>query len=220
MSVQENLNQLRKEIPSHVTLVAVSKTMPVEVIREAYNAGQRDFGENRVQELLAKQPLLPADIRWHMIGHLQTNKVKYIVPFVSMIQSVDSLKLMRIVNREAEKNGKVQDILFEIHIASEESKFGFGFEELLDILHQDEWKSFHNLRIRGVMGMATFTSDREQVRDEFRKLNQMYKTLKTGFFPHDEQFYEISMGMSGDYAVAIEEGSTMVRIGTKIFGHR
>ena len=220
MSISSNIEKLRKEIPVGVTLVAVSKTMPVEIIREAYDAGQRDFGENRVQELLAKVPELPPDINWHMIGHLQTNKVKYIAPFVHLIHSVDSLKLLRVMEREAAKAGRTLDFLFEMHIAEESSKFGFAFEELMDILQGDEWRSFKHVRCRGVMGMATFTQDKTQVKREFGMLKKYFDDLKEGIFSQEQDFSVLSMGMSGDYQNAIEEGSTMVRIGTLIFGHR
>jgi len=199
--IGENLQRIRKELPDHVTLVAVSKTKPVEDILEAYQAGQRDFGENKVQEMVDKKDHLPQDIRWHMIGHLQTNKVKYIVPFVTLIHSVDSLKLMQTIHKEAVKRDKIQDCLLEIHIAEEPSKFGFDFQELLALLHGEAWTSLDHIRICGVMGMATFTSDEDQVRREFRYLHQ-------------------SMGMSGDYRIAVGEGSTIVRIGTLIFGER
>ncbi len=218
--IRENLQRIREELPPQVTLVAVSKTKPVEDILEAYDAGQRDFGENKVQEMTDKKERLPEDIRWHMIGHLQTNKVKYIVPFVSLIHSVDSMKLMRTVHKEAVKKDKVQDCLLEIHIAEEPSKFGFDFDELLEVMRGGEWKSLDHIRLCGVMGMATFTSDEDRVRREFRFLHNCFDTLKTEFFPGDDHFREISMGMSGDYRIAVEEGSTMVRIGTLIFGER
>ncbi len=218
--IKENLERIRKELPEDVTLVAVSKTKPVEDILEAYQAGQRDFGENKVQEMVDKKEQLPGDIRWHMIGHLQTNKVKYIVPFVTLIHSVDSMKLMQTINKEAIKRNKVQDCLLEIHIAREPSKFGFDFNELLSLLHDNEWQKLDHIRICGVMGMATFTDDEDQVRQEFRFLHQCYDTLKSDFFSDKDYFRERSMGMSGDYRIAVEEGSTMVRIGTLIFGER
>ena len=218
--IRENLIRIQKELPQQVTLVAVSKTKPVEDILEAYQAGQRDFGENKVQELVDKKDHLPDNIRWHMIGHLQTNKVKYIVPFVSLIHSVDSMKLLQTIHKEAVKNDKVQDCLLEIHIAEEPSKFGFVFEDLISSLKESTWKEMDHIRICGVMGMATFTSDKDQVRREFRFLHQGFNTLRSGFFSDKDYFREISMGMSGDYRIAVEEGSTMVRIGTLIFGER
>ncbi len=218
--IRENLQRIREELPEGVLLVAVSKTKPAEDILEAYQTGHRDFGENKVQEMVGKKDQLPADIRWHMIGHLQTNKVKYIVPFVHLIHSVDSMKLLRTINREAAKNDKVQDLLLEIHIAEEPSKFGFLFDNLLALLREEEWRSLRNIRICGVMGMATFTEDHEQVRREFRYLHTCFEKLKDEFFPGADHFKEISMGMSGDYPVAVEEGSTIVRIGTLIFGER
>jgi pyridoxal phosphate enzyme (YggS family) len=218
--ISENLQRLREELPEEVLLVAVSKTKPVEDILEAYRAGHRDFGENKVQEMVGKKDQLPADIRWHMIGHLQTNKVKYIVPFVHLIHSVDSMKLLRTVNKEAAKNNKVQDLLLEIHIAEEPSKFGFVFDDLLTLFREEEWRSLQNIRICGVMGMATFTEDHDQVRREFRYLHSCFEQLKETFFSGADHFKDISMGMSGDYRIAVEEGSTIVRIGTLIFGER
>lgn len=218
--IAENLQRIRAELPEGVLLVAVSKTKPVEDILEAYRAGQRDFGENKVQEMVGKKDQLPADIRWHMIGHLQTNKVKYIVPFVHLIHSVDSLKLLRTVDKEARKVNKVQDVLLEIHIAKEPSKFGFVFEDLLALLREGTWRELTHVRICGVMGMATFTDDHEQVRSEFRYLHDCFDRLQQEFFAGASHFREISMGMSGDYPIAVEEGSTIVRIGTLIFGER
>lgn len=218
--IKENLLLIRKELSSRVTLVAVSKTKPVRDILEVYETGQRDFGENKVQEMLEKKEQLPGDIRWHMIGHLQSNKVKYIVPFVSLIHSMDSLKLMASINKEAAKIDRNQDCLLEIHIAKEPSKFGFDFNTLLNVLQGEEWKMYKNIRICGVMGMATFTDDKNQVREEFHLLHQHFKQLKNDFFRDKVYFREISMGMSGDYRIAVEEGSTMVRIGTLIFGER
>jgi pyridoxal phosphate enzyme (YggS family) len=218
--IGENLQRIRATLPEHVRLVAVSKTKPVEDILEAYHAGQRDFGENKVQEMVTKKEALPGDIRWHMIGHLQTNKVKYIAPFVWLIHSVDSLKLLRTIDKEARKHDKVQEVLVEIHIAEEPSKFGFVFDDLFALLQEGEWRSLDHVRIRGVMGMATFTDDTQQVRREFAYLRSCYEKLKETFFAGDDRFTEISMGMSGDYPIAVEEGSTIVRIGTLIFGER
>ena len=218
--IRENLQRIRQELPEGVLLVAVSKTKPVEDVLEAYEAGHRDFGENKVQELVAKKEALPGDIRWHMIGHLQTNKVKYIAPFVHLIHGVDSIKLLRTIDKEARKRERVQDVLLEIHIAEEPSKFGFVFDDLLPLMRKGEWKSLEHVRICGVMGMATFTEDKEQVRREFRYLHDCFDKLKEEFFAGAEHFREISMGMSGDYQIAVEEGSTIVRIGTLIFGER
>jgi pyridoxal phosphate enzyme (YggS family) len=215
-----NITLIRKEIPANVKLVAVSKTRPVAEIMEAYNAGQRCFGENRVQEILNKKELLPADIEWHLIGHLQTNKVKAVVPFISMIQSVDSYKLLNVINSESQKANQVTDCLLQMHIADEETKFGFSFEEVSAVLDSDEFKIFRNVRICGLMGMATFTSDTNQIRREFNYLTSSFNTLKDRFFADISSFKEISMGMSGDYETAIDSGSTMVRIGSLIFGAR
>lgn len=212
-----HLRDIQKEIPGHVKLVAVSKTVGVETILEAYNTGHKIFGENRAQSLLEKQPLLPADIEWHFIGHLQTNKVKYIAPFISMIHSVDSLKLLKEIDREAARNHRTIDCLLQFHIATEETKFGLDMAEATQLLGNPEFSLLKNVRICGVMGMATFTEDIDLVRREFRNLAGIYKELKNGFFSDIPHFREISMGMSGDYHIAIEEGSTIVRIGTAIF---
>jgi PLP dependent protein len=218
--ITENIFILKHHIPSTVKLVAVSKTKPVADILEAYNTGQKSFGENRVQELLNKKDLLPEDIEWHLIGHLQTNKIRYVVPFISMIQSIDSFKLLSAVNNEALKINRVVDCLLQIHIASEETKFGFSMHNLTEDLQSDKMLNLRNVRICGIMGMATFTSDNEQVKKEFRYLKDCYDSLKSSFFRSNACFKEISMGMSGDYKLAIEEGSTMVRIGSLIFGER
>lgn len=220
MSVSENLLTVKNTIPERVALVAVSKTMPAATVVEAYKAGQRLFGENKVQELTNKQPLLPADIKWHFIGHLQSNKVKYMASFVHMIESVDSLKLLAEINRQAEKAGSIINCLLQFHIAEEESKFGLNHEEARQMLCDPMIPHLKNIIIAGVMGMATFTDDMAQVRKEFRQLRQTFEWLKSDFFPTDDRFREISMGMSGDYMVAIEEGSTIVRIGSLIFGER
>lgn len=215
-----NITKLRAQLPSTVKLVAVSKTKPVSDIMLAYNAGQRVFGENRVQELLSKKDLLRPDIEWHLIGHLQSNKVRSIVSFVGMIQSVDSFKLLQVINSEAQKAGRVVDVLFEMHIAAEESKYGFTIQELEENLRSGVARDLNNVRLCGVMGMATFTSDALQVRREFRSLKEYFLSLKRSFFSSDPVFKEISMGMSGDYQLAVEEGSTMVRVGSLIFGER
>jgi pyridoxal phosphate enzyme (YggS family) len=215
-----NISYLKSQIPSTVKLVAVSKTKPVSNIMEAYNAGQRFFGENRVQELLNKKDLLPRDIKWHLIGHLQTNKVKYIVPFINMIQSVDSYKLLITINTEALKIEKVVDCLLQIHIATEQTKFGFTMQELCENPESNDVLNLKNVRICGVMGMATYTSDKEQVSKEFAYLADCFRTLENKYFKGFSYFKEISMGMSGDYETALKEGSTIIRIGSNIFGER
>ncbi len=219
-SIAENISILKLQLPSTVKLIAVSKTKPVNDIMLAYNTGQRYFGENRVQELLNKKDLLPLDIEWHLIGHLQSNKVKYIMPFISMIQSVDSYKLLITINSEALKIERVVDCLLQIHIATEQTKFGFTMQELTESLKSEEVFNLKNIRIRGVMGMATYTSDNTQVKKEFGYLKDCFISLKNSFFKPSIFFNEISMGMSDDYAMAIEEGSTIVRIGSLIFGER
>ena len=220
MSIQENIRKLRAEIPGHVTIIAVSKRKPVEDIMQVYEAGHRIFGENRVQELIEKQALLPGDINWHMIGHLQTNKVKYIAGFVDMIHSVDSLKLALAIDMEADKTGRVIPVLLQVHIADEESKFGFTEDELNSLLDSQELSVLRNIRIDGLMGMATYTEDLEKIRSEFRYLGEVFSRVKNAYFAGSDHFRQISMGMSGDYEIAIEEGSTMIRVGTVIFGAR
>lgn len=218
MSVSNNLKQLYREIPPDVKIVAVSKTMPVELILEAYGAGHRIFGENRSQEMITKQPFLPGDIQWHFIGHLQTNKVKYIVPFVDMIESVDSLKLLQEINKQAEKHGRKIKCLLQFHIATEETKFGLDLKEAESLLTSQEYTEMKNIIICGVMGMASFSDDQALVRQEFRGLKTLKNHLENKFFMDQEEFCEISMGMTGDYKIAIDEGSTIVRIGAGIFG--
>jgi hypothetical protein len=218
--IVENISRIKNKLPANVKLVAVSKTKPVSDIIEAYNAGQKYFGENRVQEILAKKDLLPADIEWHLIGHLQSNKVKYIVPFINMIQSVDSVNLLVSINSEAKKVNRVIDCLLQIHIASEETKFGFSMCDLSEELRQENVSMLRNIRICGVMGMATFTSDNDMVKKEFRYLKNCFNSLKNNYFSSNQEFKEISMGMSGDYELAVQEGSTVVRIGSLIFGER
>lgn len=205
---------------SQATLVAVSKTKPVEMIRELYDKGHRDFGENRAQELADKYEQLPQDIRWHMIGHLQTNKVKYIAPFVHLIHSVDRFKVLKEINKQARKNERIIDCLLQFHIAEEESKYGFDKKEVQDMLNSEAFSHLEHVRIIGVMGMATFTENMDQVRKEFRQLKQLFDFLKKEYFADQDTFKEISMGMSGDYKIALEEGSTMIRVGSLIFGAR
>lgn len=211
---------MKEEIPQDVVLVAVSKTKPASLIQEAYDAGQRIFGENKVQELVDKWEVLPKDIEWHLIGHLQSNKVKYIAPFVSLIHSVDSFKLLQEINRQGEKNNRVIPCLLQFHIAQEETKFGLSFEEAEEILQSREFVEMHHISIVGLMGMASFTEDEEQVRDEFRNLNNYFMILKSNYFKYNPDFKVLSMGMSGDYALAIEEGSNMIRVGSSLFGGR
>lgn len=220
MDIRENINSLKEELPAGVKLVAITKTKPIEDILQAYHAGHIIFGENKVQELNQKQGLLPSDIQWHMVGHLQSNKVKYIAPFVHLIHSVDSMKLLQTINREGIKNNRVIDCLLQVYIALEETKFGLSEEELYDIFKTDEFKRFTNVRICGLMGMATFTEDENVVRKEFRTLKGLFNKLKSSYFSEKSNFTELSMGMSGDYKIAVEEGSTMVRIGSLIFGER
>jgi len=219
-SIAENISNLKLQLPSTVKLVAISKTKPVTDIIEAYNTGQRYFGENRVQELLNKKDLLPKDIEWHLIGHLQSNKVKYIITFIGMIQSVDSYKLLVNINSEASKIERVVDCLLQIHIATEETKFGFSMNDLYDNIQSYSVLNLRNVRVCGVMGMATFTSDSNQVKKEFGYLRDCFQSLKDSYFRSTGYFKEISMGMSGDYELALLEGSTMVRIGSLIFGER
>ncbi len=218
--IKENLINIKNSIPSNVTLVAVSKTKPNELIEEAYSSGHRIFGENKAQELKNKAEVLPKDIEWHFIGHLQSNKVKYIAPYASLIHSIDSLKLLTEVNKQALKNKRIIDCLLQFHIATEESKFGLSLEEVDKILTSNEFSSLKNIRIVGVMGMASFINSEEQVRNEFTSLKHIFIQLKNSFFIQSENFKTISMGMSGDYKLAIEEGSTMVRVGSAIFGIR
>jgi pyridoxal phosphate enzyme (YggS family) len=216
----ENLREIKSGIPKNVTLVAVSKTKPNEVLMEAYEAGQRIFGENRVQELVPKSETLPKDIEWHMIGHLQSNKIKYIAPFVSCIHSVDKVKLLREINKQAAKSERVIRVFLQFHIAEEETKFGLSLEEAETYFASSEFAELNNIEIAGVMGMATFTDNETQVRNEFKTLKTIFDTLRTSFFSTLPSFKEISMGMSGDYKIAMEEGSTMVRVGSSIFGSR
>jgi pyridoxal phosphate enzyme (YggS family) len=221
MSIADNIKSLKKETGDiNVTLLAVSKTKPAADLQQAYDAGQRLFGENTVQELVEKHEQLPKDIEWHLIGHLQTNKVKYIAPFVSMIQSVDSLKLLQEINKHAEKNKRVIDCLLQIYIADEETKFGLGFDEAIELLRSEEYAALKNIRIRGLMGIATNTDVEKQIKDEYYELKTFFDGIKVSFFRKEESFDTLSMGMSSDYKVAIEQGSTMVRLGSTIFGGR
>lgn len=220
MDIGNNIAEIKQSMPEGVKLVAVSKKKSTETIMEAYNAGHKIFGENKAQELIQKQEALPEDIEWHFIGHLQTNKAKYLAPFVSMIHSIDSFKILKTVNKEAKKNNRIIPCLLQFHIAQESTKFGLSEEEAYEILDSEEYKAFKNVSIVGVMGMATFTDDEEQVRNEFRFLKRIFDKLKKEYFPRKKAFKEISMGMSDDYLIAVEEGSTIVRVGSKIFGAR
>jgi len=212
MGIAEKLKTIRKNLKNEVVLVAVSKTKSNADILQAYNSGHRIFGENKVQELIQKKEELPKDIQWHMIGHLQSNKVKYIAPFINLIHGVDSLKLLEEINKRAEQNKRIIDCLLQIHIATESSKFGFGINEIKDVLIAVQ--KFKNINIKGLMGMATFTNDRTQIRKEFSNLEIVFNQIKT------PQINTLSIGMSGDYKIAIENGSTMIRIGSAIFGTR
>ena len=216
MSIAKNLKKIKSEIPENVTLVAVSKTKPIAAILEAYNAGQRVFGENRIQEMVEKHQELPKDIQWHMIGHLQRNKVKYMAPFVSLIHGVDSLKTLKEIDKQAKRHRRTIDCLLQVKIATEDTKFGLNPSEVTTIFSSDEFKELKNSNVVGLMGMASFTNDTEQVRNEFKTLKTTFDDLKT----QNSNLKILSMGMSGDYAIAIEEGSTMIRVGSAIFGVR
>lgn len=220
MSIADNLKRIEQEIPNNVKIIAVSKTHPKEMIQEVYDFGHRIFGENKAQEMMEKYEALPKDIQWHMIGHLQTNKVKYIAPFVSMIHSVDSLKLLKEINKEAIKNNRMIDCLLQIDIANEETKFGMLEKEAMELLSSEDFAQLNNIRICGVMGIGSITEDINQTRQEFKNLKATFLTLKEKFFKNEDYFTEISMGMSSDYDIAIDEGSTIVRIGSLIFGQR
>jgi pyridoxal phosphate enzyme (YggS family) len=221
MSIADNIKSLKKEtVPINVKLIAVSKTKPAEDVQEAYDAGQRLFGENMVQELVEKHEHLPKDIQWHLIGHLQSNKVKYIAPFISMIQSVDSIKLLQEINKHAEKNNRVIDCLLQIYIADEETKFGLGFDEAIELLRSEEYNELKNIRIRGLMGIATNTDNEKQIKEEYYELKTFFDGMKQSFFRKEDSFDTLSMGMSADYKLAIEQGSNMVRLGSTIFGQR
>jgi pyridoxal phosphate enzyme (YggS family) len=222
MSITENLKSISEELASfpQVKLIAVTKTKPIEILLEAYQAGLREFGENKVQEMLPKYEALPKDIHWHLIGHLQTNKVKYIAPFVYMIHSVDSLKLLQEIDKQGKKNNKIINCLLQIYIATEESKFGIDEQELTELLESQDFKMLKNIKIKGVMGMATNTDNTELISQEFGNLKNIFEKIRQQYQGENIDFQEISMGMSGDYSLAIEQGSTMVRIGSKIFGSR
>ncbi len=221
MSIAANISAIKEELKNTaVKLIAVSKTKPVESINEAYDAGQRIFGENMVQELVDKAEKLPKDIEWHLIGHLQTNKVKYIAPFITMIHSVDSIKLLQEINKQALKNDRVIDCLLQIYIADEDTKYGMDFAETVELLRSEEFKALKNIKVCGLMGIATLTDNPRMIRDEFYELKTLFSGLKETFFRKDPDFNEISMGMSGDYKIAVEQGSTMIRLGSTLFGNR
>ena len=220
MNIAENLRKIKETLPENVYLTAVSKFHPESVLLEAYDAGQRIFGENHAQELVPKYEHLPKDIEWHFIGHLQANKVKYIAPFIHTIQSVDSLRLLEEIDRQAKKRNRVIRVLLQIHIAQEKHKFGFLYEEVENLLQKKAFDTLNNIQITGLMGMATFTDDEKQIRIEFRGLNTFFTKVKKIYYAGNPFFKHLSMGMSDDYLIAIEEGSTMVRIGSLIFGQR
>ncbi len=216
MNITKNLQQIKASIPEHVTLVAVSKTKSNEAILEAYQASHRIFGENKVQELTEKYESLPKDIEWHMIGHLQSNKVKYIAPFVSLIHGVDSFKLLKEINKRAAQNERIINCLLQIHIAEEDTKFGFDEKEVIELIKSEAFQHLKNIKVVGLMGMATFTDDENQIRKEFKTLKNLFDKFQIS----NHQFQILSIGMSGDYQIAIEEGSTMIRVGSSIFGER
>lgn len=215
MSISSNLKNIQTNIPKHVTLVAVSKTKPISAIQEAYDAGQRVFGENKIQEMAEKHEALPKDIQWHMIGHLQSNKVKYMAGFVDLIHGVDKFSTLKEINKQALKHNRTINCLLQVKIAQEDSKFGFNQQEVIDLLNSDDFKTLENINITGLMGMASFTENNDQVSNEFNGLDLFYNQIKEQF-----SFTTLSMGMSGDYPLAIENGSTMIRVGSAIFGHR
>lgn len=220
MNIATNIRQIKREIPEGVELVAVSKFHSADMILEAYNAGQRNFGESRVQEFIEKEKLLPKDIKWHFIGHLQTNKVKQLIGKTSLIESVDSPRLLELINRESEKGGIVTDILFQLHVAKEETKFGFYPTELIEYLKSGEYKSFKFINIRGLMGMASNTDDQERIKEDFFLLHNLFETIKEDASFGFKNFNYLSMGMSSDWPLAIEEGANIIRIGSAIFGNR
>ena len=220
MSISEKFSNLCTTLPEQVRLIAISKNKSNVEIMQLYDCGQRAFGENKVQELTAKYESLPKDIEWHMVGHLQTNKVKFIIPFISMIHAVDSLKLLKAIDKEAKKHRRILPCLLQLHIAEEDTKFGLSFEETCQLLESNEFITLKHVAIHGLMGMATFTDNLEQVHKEFRQLKNNFDRIKSAYFNQDSSFRELSMGMSDDYLVGVQEGSTMVRVGTALFGER
>ena len=219
MSIRENLHSIKSTLPAHVTLIAVTKTQPLDKLMEVYDAGHRIFGENKVQELVEKQEALPKDIEWHLIGHLQTNKVKYIAAFISLVHSVDSLKLLQEINKQAEKNNRIINCLLQIYIADEDTKFGLSFSEAEELMHSEALSGLKNIKITGLMGMATNTGQKEQIANEFRSLKQFYDKIRS-ISAFNAELNNLSMGMSSDFSLAIENGSTIVRVGSSIFGER
>ena len=219
-AIANEITKIKSSLPATTRLIAVSKTKPVEDLQQAYDAGQRVFGENKALEMRDKHEVLPNDIQWHFIGHLQTNKIKYIISYVSLIHSIDSCNLLNEVNIAAAKKDRLVDCLLQFHIAAEDTKYGLSFDEAQDLLNSPEYKAMNNIRIVGVMGMATFTNNQDQIRQEFRNLKSIFDRLKEQYFADSDSFKEISMGMSDDYPIAIEEGSTLIRVGSAIFGKR
>lgn len=219
-AIANEITKIKSSLPATIRLIAVSKTKPVEDLQQAYDAGQRVFGENKALEMRDKHEVLPNDIQWHFIGHLQTNKIKYIISYVSLIHSIDSCNLLNEVNIAATKKDRVVDCLLQFHIADEDTKYGLSFDEAQELLNSPEYKAMNNIRIVGVMGMATFTDNQDQIRQEFRNLKSIFDRLKEQYFADNDSFKEISMGMSDDYPIAIEEGSTLIRVGSAIFGKR
>ena len=220
MYIAEQITKLRNELPEGVNLLAISKYQPIEALQEAYDAGQRMFGENHIQEMAAKAAVLPKDIAWHFTGHVQTNKIKYMASFVSLIHAVDSFRLLREINKHAAKHERVIDCLLQIHIAQEETKYGLTIAECRELLATEPWRELANVRIVGLMAMGSNTDDMEQVRGEFRQMKQLFDELKDTYFADEPSFCQLSEGMTDDYPIAIEEGSTIVRIGSMIFGDR
>lgn len=220
MSIANRIHQLRNSLPEGVSLLAISKYQPIEALQEAYNAGQRLFGENHIQEMAAKAATLPTDIEWHFTGHVQTNKIKYMASFVSLIHAVDSFRLLREIDKHAAKHNRVIDCLLQIHIAQEETKYGLTISECRQLLATEPWRELHHVRITGLMAMGSNTEDMEQVRHEFRQVKQFFDEMKAVHFANEPSFAQLSEGMSDDYPIAIEEGSTIVRIGSTIFGDR
>jgi pyridoxal phosphate enzyme (YggS family) len=220
MPIGEQITRLRKELPEGVSLLAISKYQPIEALQEAYDAGQRMFGENHIQEMAAKAASLPKDIQWHFTGHVQTNKIKYMAPFVNLIHAVDSFRLLREIDKHAAKHERCIDCLLQIHIAQEETKYGLTVDECRHLLSEEPWRELQHIRITGLMAMGSNTDDMEQVRSEFKQIKNLFDELKEKYFPDEPSFCQISEGMTDDYPIAIEEGSTIVRIGSMIFGER
>lgn len=220
MPIGEQITRLRKELPKGVSLLAISKYQPIEALQEAYDAGQRMFGENHIQEMAAKAASLPKDIQWHFTGHVQTNKIKYMAPFVNLIHAVDSFRLLREIDKHAAKHERSIDCLLQIHIAQEETKYGLTVDECRHLLANEPWRELQHIRITGLMAMGSNTDDMEQVRSEFKQIKNLFDELKEKYFPDEPSFCQISEGMTDDYPIAIEEGSTIVRIGSMIFGER